>query len=92
LIPTDVSSGWTHQRLAHALAPFNYPGEPGLFTDGDDFLIPLKIPVYSSLTESVESLLVQLELIAQRLDAAVDGGETVVNDNPPLEPDDSGPN
>jgi hypothetical protein len=90
-IPRDVATGWTHHRLAHALAPFNYPGEPGLFPDGDDFLIPLKIPVYASFAETVENLLDQLELIAQRLDAAVDSGETVIPQSPALEPDDDGP-
>lgn len=89
-----VPPSWSTQRLLHAFSALNKPGQPGLFEDGNSFLIPLEIPRSSGQDEVVISLRSQLESLIARLDDAVPPGETPVADEPDLvDPDeDAGEN
>jgi hypothetical protein len=69
-IHVDVTDYWSHQRLSHAVVSLNLPGAPGVFDDGPNFLIPLVIPHFASKNEAVDSLVRQLETVAEAINAA----------------------
>jgi len=80
-----VGPSWSRQRLLQALSGLHEDEQPGLFDDGESFLIPLAIPDFGGQQEVVDNLRHQVHDIVVRLDAVVAPGEPPMPDEPSVD-------
>jgi hypothetical protein len=86
-ITARASSGWPVSTLRSALRTLTFPGGPGVWEEGDTFMIPLTLMNSAGEAEVVAGLRAQLFAIAKALDdAAPDGSADITSSEPDVSP------
>lgn len=86
-IEAHADSGWAVSVLRSGLRSLTLPGGPGVWEEGDTFLIPLTLIKSAGETEVIAGLRTQLFAIAKALDdAAPDSSASTASSEPDVTP------